>query len=80
MFLSSGEGVVFKGAVGPWYSTDQKAFHLPRNEAHKLLALGIDEYKRKHGQLAPAELFLHSTYRFSDEEWAGFQRCLPVSD
>lgn len=77
MFLSSGEGVVFKGAVGPWYSIDQKEFHLPREEAQKLLAFVIEEYRRKHDQNAPKELFLHSTYRFNDDEWAGFEDVCP---
>lgn len=77
MFLSSGEGVVFKGAVGPWYSDDKKEFHLPEKEATALLKLVLDEYRRKHKQQDPTELFLHSTYRFDENEWAGFKRVQP---
>jgi hypothetical protein len=79
MFLSSGEGVVFKGAVGPWYSLDKKEFHLPSGEARALLELVIDEYRRKHNQQDPKELFLHSTYRFDDSEWAGFVAVSPAA-
>ncbi len=77
MFLSSGEGVVFKGAVGPWYSADKKEFHLPKSEATALLELVLSEYRRKHNQQNPKELFLHSTYRFDDNEWAGFVAVCP---
>jgi len=28
MFLNSGNGVVFRGALGPWYSEERKEFHL----------------------------------------------------
>lgn len=78
MFLSSGEGVVFKGAVGPWYSTDKKEFHLPKAEASALLELVLDEYRRKHNREEPKELFLHSSYRFDDNEWAGFTTVCPA--
>ncbi len=77
MFLSSGEGVVFKGAVGPWYSIDKKEFHLPKEEATSLLELVLDEYRRKHNRQDPKELFLHSTYRFDDNEWTGFAAVCP---
>jgi hypothetical protein len=79
MFLSSGEGVVFKGAVGPWYSEDKREFHLPKDEATKLLTLVLDEYRRKHRQQNPNELFLHSTYRFNENEWDGFKEVRPES-
>lgn len=77
MFLSSGEGVVFKGAVGPWYSADKKEFHLPESEAAALLELVIHEYRRKHNQQDPKELFLHSTYRFDEAEWRAFSAICP---
>jgi hypothetical protein len=77
MFLSSGHGVVFKGAVGPWYSEDKREFHLPQEEAKSLLDLVLHEYRRKHDQQDPHELFLHSTYRFDEKEWAGFVEVCP---
>jgi len=33
MFLDSGDGVVFKGAVGPWYNEDTGDNHLSRSAA-----------------------------------------------
>src|SRR6202022_514701 len=36
MFLDSGDGLVFKGAIGPWYSAETRDFHLPRREAKRL--------------------------------------------
>ncbi|MDP1765361.1 MAG: hypothetical protein Q8K83_00525, partial [Methylotenera sp.] len=33
MFLDSGDGVVFRGAVGPWYSPTSKQFHLSKEKA-----------------------------------------------
>jgi hypothetical protein len=72
MFLTDGEGVVFRGALGPWYHTDTKQFHLDRDSAKHLIAMVIAEYRLQHGE-APAELFIHATSAFTDEEWLGFQ-------
>jgi hypothetical protein len=72
MFLDSGDGLVFKGDVGPWYTPDTKEFHLDRPSARDLVQLAIDSYKQMHGGRPPRELFLHGRVRFSDEEWAGF--------
>ncbi|MEW8441572.1 MAG: hypothetical protein AB2689_25775 [Candidatus Thiodiazotropha taylori] len=72
MFLDSGDGLVFKGAVGPWYSETTKEFHLPRQKASELISTVVAAYKRQHG-VPPKELFIHGRTRFSDEEWEGFQ-------
>ena len=50
MFLGSGDGVVFKGAVGPWYSETEKSFHLSKEKAAELMALVVDAYVGKHGK------------------------------
>lgn len=76
MFLSDGEGVVFRGAIGPWFRSDKKQFHLDREPARKLLAMVIEEYTRLH-QKAPNELFLHAKASFADEEWQGFTDACP---
>jgi hypothetical protein len=76
MFLDSGDGVVFRGAVGPWYSLKRGVYHLSRNAAHKLVNLAIQTYKsdpNNKDQSPPAELFLHGRTMFHEEEWAGFQ-------
>jgi hypothetical protein len=71
MFLSDGEGVVFRGALGPWFQTDTKQFHLDEVAARSLIEMVIGEYKRLHG-VAPSELFIHAKSAFTDAEWAGF--------
>lgn len=71
MFLNSGNGVVFRGALGPWYSAKTREFHLQREAAKKLVEQVIVAYTKDHG-FPPAELFIHGRQRFSDEEWAGF--------
>lgn len=71
MFLSSGDGVVFKGAVGPWYSEANNSFHLSKDKAAELMSLIINAYTDMHGH-PPRELFIHGKVRFEAEEWAGF--------
>lgn len=72
MFLSDGEGVVFRGALGPWFHPDTKQYHLDQNAAAHLAGTVLSEYKRRHGT-DPSELFIHAKSSFNDEEWAGFQ-------
>jgi hypothetical protein len=77
MFLSGGEGVVFRGALGPWYRTVSKQFHLDQMAAHDLVRMVIHEYRDQHNNEAPAELFLHAKSSFTEEEWAGFKSGAP---
>jgi hypothetical protein len=77
MFLSSGDGVVFRGAVGPWRSPATREFHLSRIAARDLALMVIEAFQRSHGK-PPAEVFIHGLAHFNDEEWAGFQEALPV--
>ena len=76
MFLNSGDGVVFKGLVGPWYSEATRQFHLTRDKAAELMVQIIDEYSRKHGT-PPRELFLHAPSHFVSDEWEGFLSAAP---
>lgn len=79
MFLDSGDGVVFKGAVGPWYSQNNREFHLKRDAAREVVNLAIETYKQKnYDRKPPSELFIHGRVRFDDEEWEGFRSA--VSD
>lgn len=73
MFLDSGDGLVFKGAVGPWYNEDTGDFHLSRSAAKELGNLVIASYKSKFNGQAPREVFIHGKVRFDREEWAGFE-------
>jgi len=72
MFLDSGDGIVFKGDVGPWYSKKKGEFHLNRAAAKELVKIAVKTYHNKIGEY-PRELFLHGKVRFNDEEWSGFR-------
>jgi hypothetical protein len=73
MFLDSGDGVVFKGRVGPWYTGKRGRYHLSQAAAEELLTKAIAEYTKKRGKAAE-EIFLHARTRFDDEEWKGFAK------
>lgn len=75
MFLDSGDGVVFKGNVGPWYNPENGDYHLDRKAAANLVGLALDTYKAKTNNL-PSELFIHGKVQFSDDEWAGFREAV----
>lgn len=77
LFLRSGEGLVFRGAVGPWYSAQLKQCHLPRDKAIELMRLVIEEYERVHGS-PPKEVFIHGRSRFDENEWSGFNEACPT--
>jgi hypothetical protein len=76
MFLDSGDGVVFRGAVGPWYSKVGEEFHLSKEKAAELMKLVVDAYADMHGK-PPAELFIHGKTRFNNDEWEGFCSVVP---
>jgi hypothetical protein len=72
MFLQDGDGLVFKGAMGPWYSPETKQFHLSRNEARRLISKVLETYSRDGNRPPPRELFIHGRTRFNHDEWTGF--------
>jgi hypothetical protein len=78
MFLDSGHGVVFKGAIGQWYSPDS-GFHLDREGARQVVTTALNTYRDLNRQLAdgtdtpPQEMFIHGRTDINDDEWAGFQ-------
>ena len=76
MFLDSGDGLVFKGAVGPWYVENTKEYHLSRDKARELIELVVTHYQKTHGR-PPNELFIHGRARFSSDEWRGFEDAAP---
>jgi hypothetical protein len=74
MFLDSGDGVVFKGAVGPWYTGKRGEFHLTKEAAKEVASIAINTYKAGHPKRkSPRELFVHGKVRMNDEEWKGFR-------
>ncbi|HEX5545521.1 MAG TPA: hypothetical protein VFX10_08490, partial [Nitrospira sp.] len=50
MFLDSGDGIVFKGEFGPWYSPNQKECHLDKANAKQLLAGALKTYYEQGGE------------------------------
>ena len=76
MFLHTGEGIVFKGAVGSWDSEKRGEFHLPKDTASEIVRRCIDAYKQWHGK-APTELFIHGRTVFSRTEIEGFRAAAP---
>ncbi len=72
LFLDSGDGIVFRGALGPWYSPESREYHLDQAAAQELMTTALEAYKDKRGSL-PNEVFIHGKTRFADEEWRGFE-------
>lgn len=75
MFLNEGDGVVFRGANGPWKTGDHE-FHLKRDAAKNLLKMVLETYKEMHDG-PPKELFIHGQTYFNDEEWQAFCDAAP---
>ena len=71
MFLDSGDGVVFRGAVGPWYNPKRGNFHLSKHAARQLMRMAVSAYEERMGG-APEQVFIHGKVRFNDDEWDGF--------
>lgn len=71
MFLDSGDGVVFKGNVGPWYNPKKGDYHLSETAAKELIGKAVDAYKENFNE-APRELFVHGKITYNTDEWRGF--------
>lgn len=76
MFLDDGDGIVFLGNYGPWYSPERKQFHLTGMAAHDLLKGALDTYAQLHGKEL-TEVFLHSRSEISSEEFDGYKSAVP---
>jgi hypothetical protein len=74
-FLSEGDGVVFRGANGPW-KTAEREYHLQPPAAKDLIGKVLSTYFDKHGA-PPKELFIHGQTSFNDEEWRAFEAAAP---
>ncbi len=75
MFLNEGDGVVFRGANGPW-KTGEDDFHLTPEAAKALLEKVLNTYTDKH-KAPPNELFIHGQASFRDPEWYAFESAAP---
>jgi len=76
MFLDSGDGVVFKGEFGPWYSPETKEFHLSKDMACQILKGVLETYRELHGKQI-REIFLHSRSPINMEEYQGYSEACP---
>lgn len=78
MFLTSGDGMVFKGTPGPWFSPTLKEFHLSREQAAEIGTRIITAYTSQTGS-PPKEVFIHGRTRFNSNEWEGFESAMPAT-
>ncbi len=76
MFLDTGDGVVFRGEFGPWYSPEERQYQLDRKAARDLLE-GVLRIYREQGGKSLREVFLHSRSRISREEYEGYCEACP---
>ena len=76
MFLSEGDGVVFRGANGPWKTgtTSFTSSRMPRSSSSGWCSTRTSI---KHGG-PPKELFIHGQASFNDEEWRAFEQAAPA--
>lgn len=76
MFLDSGDGIVFLGEYGPWYSPKDRQFHLSKSAARNLLTGVLKTYEQMEGRPL-SEIFLHARSDISPEEFEGFRQACP---
>lgn len=80
MFLDTGDGIVFLGEYGPWYSEHDRQFHLSESAAYELLHGVLKTYSELEGKDLK-EVFLHSRSSISRQEFSGYrQACPPGTD
>jgi hypothetical protein len=76
LFLSDGDGTVFRGNNGLWISEGSFEHHLDEKESYNLLSLALTDYHSNNDSTYPVELFIHGKAVFSDAEWTGFRRAV----
>ncbi len=76
MFLDSGDGIVFMGEYGPWYSPNDRQFHIDPGAASRLLRGVLKTYNDLEGKPLK-EVFLHCRSGIDGREFQGFQDACP---
>ncbi|MFB3897486.1 MAG: hypothetical protein ACE14V_14405 [bacterium] len=76
MFLYSGDGIVFLGDKGPWYSPEEHQFGLSKEAAHNLLS-GILKTHEDMGGEPLKELFVHCRSQINPEAFEGYKEACP---
>ena len=73
MFLDSGDGMVFRGNIGPWYNPQKNEFHLSKEDAIDIITQSLEAFKNYSPTNSyPNEVFIHAKTYFEDDEWDGF--------
>lgn len=76
LFLDDGDGMVFVGEFGPWYSEERNEFHLNKAAASRLLKGVLETYDALDGPQLK-EVFLHARSGLNREEFSGFREACP---
>lgn len=76
MFLDSGDGIIFLGDEGPWYSPDDHQYHLSKKAARNLLKGILKTYEDLEGKKL-REIFLHSRSSIGELEYIGYKKACP---
>lgn len=76
LFMSDGDGTVFRGNNGLWQSENENEFHLNIEESQNLLDLALTDYYENNNSTYPTQLFIHGRAMFFNEEWKGFHNAL----
>ena len=65
MFLDSGDGVVFNGAVGPWKSGKYEEYHIDKKSAEDIIKKAVSSYEGLMGPgKLPKEIFIFNQIDF----------------
>lgn len=76
MFLDSGDGIVFLGDKGPWYSPKKKQYYLSKEAAYNLLSGILKTYGDMGGEEL-RELFIHCRSRINKDAFEGYKEACP---
>lgn len=76
MFLDSGDGMVFRGRVGPYYNLKTEEYHLTEESAEEILKQVIEAYKKSNNDRPPKQVFIHGKTFFDEAEWSGFVKAI----
>lgn len=76
MFLDSGDGIVFLGDKGPWYSPEKEQYYLSKEASYNLLSGILKTYYDLGGEELK-ELFIHCRSRINKEAFEGYKEACP---
>ena len=79
LFLSNGDGVVFKVSKGDFASKGKNNFHLSYSIAQKLAKLAVRAFSDQMNGDSPREIFVHGKTWFNKEEYDGLVSGVPKS-